>query len=99
MIQKSSLLSSEELTTRLNQDNPYKPGTLVAPRIGYFYPEVSAPPGISPPSLDAPHPYGIILGRCLENNETMGREFYRVRFGGTTYERVHPIELEIINEV
>ena len=33
------------------------------------------------------------------NEEFIGREFYRVRFGDTTYERVHPVQLEIINEV
>ena len=45
------------------------------------------------------HPCGIVLGRSFDRDDYMGREFYRVRFGDTTYERVHPVEMEIINEV
>ena len=44
------------------------------------------------------HPCGIILGPALLN-DYIGREFYRVRFGSTTYEKIHPIQMEIINEV
>ena len=45
------------------------------------------------------HPCGIILGPSRNDNEYVSREFYRVRFGGTTYEKVHPVQMEIINEV
>jgi hypothetical protein len=79
----------------LNNDNPYSPGTLVRARIGYFYPQVSEH---DPVDYDDQHPYGIILGDSFVEDYA-GREFYRVRFGNTTYERVHPIQLEIINEV
>tara|TARA_R100000008_G_C3579111_1_gene167233 strand:- start:664 stop:1365 length:702 start_codon:yes stop_codon:yes gene_type:complete len=78
----------------VEKDNPYKPGTLVAPRLGYFFPEVT--PGQNP---DQEHPCGIILGKEVANEQFIGREFYRVRFGNTTYEKVHPIQMEILNEV
>ena len=45
------------------------------------------------------HPCGIILGKSLVDNDYVGREFYRVRFGNTTYEKVHPVQMEILNEV
>ena len=78
----------------IEKDNPYKPGTLVAPRIGYFFPEVSS--GQAP---DQQHPCGIILGKEIIEDQFIGKEFYRVRFGNTTYEKVHPIQMEILNEV
>ncbi|MCS5550919.1 MAG: hypothetical protein NZ811_05325, partial [Gammaproteobacteria bacterium] len=77
------------------EENPYRPGTLVAPRLGYFYPTVSPPDA----NYLAAHPYGIILGPSLVNDVSAGREFYRVRFGATTYESIHPVQMEIINEV
>jgi len=80
---------------RLSADNPFKPGALVAPRLGYFYPTAGL---TAPATQDTPHPCGIVLGRSVMP-EFVGREFYRVRFGSTTYERVHPIQMEIINEV
>jgi len=133
----------EDFVSLLASDNPYRPGTLVAPRVGYFYPAV-APLGSTMNEIfsrfesevpvrakekkaiedyifrDRPvssaeecvalerfgewtaadaasrHPYGIILGPSFENNKNTGREFYRVRFGETTYERVHPVEMEIL---
>jgi hypothetical protein len=83
----------------LKRDNPYRSGTLVIPRLGYFFPQ--QPPSNTKPVdfLLQDHPCGIILGPSYQNDETAGREFYRVRFGDTTYERVHPVQLEIINEV
>jgi hypothetical protein len=96
MLAKSSGVSLGEFTEIVDQDNPYKPGTLVAPRLGYFYPHDV--PATKPQPLLESHPYGIILGRTPLNDH-MGREFYRVRFAGTTYERVHPVQLEIVNEV
>ena len=83
----------------ISLDNPYKPGTLVAPRLGYFYPVIPPPGTADRPSLDDEHPYGIIIGPSFDNSDFSGREFYRVRFAGTTYERVHPVQMEIINEV
>lgn len=99
MMAKAEKTTSDHLLRQIEKDNPYRAGTLVAPRLGYFYPMAAMPPGISQPDLHTHHPYGIILGPCLENSREMGRQFYRVRFGGTTYERVHPVEMEIINEV
>ena len=86
-----------DLRDLVSHDCPYKPGTLVVPRKGYFYPMVT-PPHKAPLSLQAEHPCGIILGRAFID-DYMGREFYRVRYGETTYERVHPVQMEIINEV
>ena len=45
------------------------------------------------------HPYGIILGRSRDTSSYAGRELYRVNFGGTIYEQVHPVQMEVINEV
>ena len=78
--------------------SPFKPGSLVAPRLGYFYPDFNA--SSFHDRWDDQHPYGIILGPSFDSiDTTVGREFYRVRFGNTTYERVHPVQLEMINEV
>ena len=90
---KMSLL---EMKNKIDADSPYRPGTLVAPRRGYFYPVFD--PAQRIPDKKSEHPCGIILGRSFATSYD-GREFYRVRFGSTTYERVHPIEMEIINEV
>jgi hypothetical protein len=83
--------TKEDLINQVRNDSPYRPGTLVAPKLGYFYPMGTA--------SETPHPYGIILGHSVDNSSYGGREFYRVRFANTTYERVHPVEMEIINEV
>tara|TARA_R110000822_G_scaffold1791_1_gene8304 strand:+ start:878 stop:1609 length:732 start_codon:yes stop_codon:yes gene_type:complete len=84
------------LKDQIFSDNPYVPGTLVAPRIGYFYPDINQ---ARPPSLTDTHPCGLVLGPSFQNNSETGRDFYRVRFGDTTYERVHPVQMEIMNEV
>ena len=99
MMLKNSDLAREDFVKRISEDNPHKPGTLVSARQGYFHPASSA--SQLPPSeeWDKEHPYGIIIGPSFDNNDYAGREFYRVKFGGTTYERVHPVQLEIINEV
>ena len=88
----------EDLMERIRSDNPYKPGTLVAARQGYFYPETLT---TSRATLlyGKEHPYGIIVGSSFNGGGDTGREFYRVKFGATTYERVHPVQMEIINEV
>ena len=64
---------------------------------GYFYPDPMTRPAHY--DEDEKHPYGIILAPSIGNADYCGREFYRVRFGHTTYERVHPVEMEIVNEV
>ena len=47
----------------------------------------------------AAHPVGVVLGRSRDVSPHSGRELYRVSFAETIYEEVHPIQLEIINEV
>lgn len=95
---RNSDLNSEDVRQQINADNRFKPGTLVAPRLGYFYPY--SPNGVANPiERTQEHPCGLILGASFDSGDSYGREFYRVRFGATTYERVHPIQLEIINEV
>ena len=48
---------------------------------------------------EAVHPVGVILGRARNVSPHSGRELYRVSFAETIYEEVHPIQLEVINEV
>jgi len=95
MMLKNGSLEREELNSLISEDSPFKPGTLVAPRLGYFFPERDPR---QPERLESEHPFGIVLGSSLLPDH-LGREFYRVRFGSTTYERVHPVEMEIVNEV
>jgi hypothetical protein len=95
MMLKNTDMAREELEKVLRDDSPFKPGTLVAGRRGYFHPQATA----AVTDFSAEHPCGIILSRSFENNDYSGREFYRVKFGGTTYERVHPVQMEILNEV
>ncbi len=95
ILEKNYHNSEVSFRNALINDNPYKAGTLVRPRAGYFYPEVSDK---NHTDYDVEHPYGIIVGASLTDDH-VGREFYRVRFANTTYERVHPVQLEIINEV
>jgi hypothetical protein len=97
MMARNANYDKDEFHDLILSDSPYKPGTLVAPRRGYFYP-IRDPQQKHNNSSNDEHPCGIILGRSLVD-DYMGREFYRVRFGATTYERVHPIQLEIVNEV
>ena len=47
----------------------------------------------------AVHPVGVILGKSRNISPHSGRELYRVSFAETIYEEVHPIQLEILNEV
>lgn len=94
MMHQNSTSSRQDLEERIRVDSPYRSGTLVAPRLGYFHPEVT-----SPHSGESTHPCGIILGPSFLGENLPGKEFYRVRFADTTYEKVHPVQLEIINEV
>ena len=88
------------LKERLKNDSPYKPGRLVIPRIGYFYPRVPAnkrgSTDLDNRTLDKEHPCGIILSPALLNNDYVSKEFYTVRFGDTTYEKIHPVQMEIV---
>jgi len=92
MMQANGNYTLAQFRSLIEADNPHRPGTLVAPRVGYFYPrtEATVPSGH--------HPCGIILGRGLFDSY-LGKEFYRVQFGDTIYEQVHPVQMEIINEV
>ena len=100
MMLKQSDLSRKDFVKNVRKENPYVPGTLVSARLGYFYPseDLYASEG-KKIDFGQEHPYGIIVGSAFENNDYVGREFYRVRFGATTYERVHPVQMEIVNEV
>ena len=99
MMAKNSHTNTEDFIQKVEKESPYQPGTLVVPRLGYFQPEGDRQKiDKKILSLDQ-HPCGIILGRSVESNTYVPREFYRVRFGDTTYERVHPVQMEIINEV
>lgn len=100
MMAKSDELSLEDFETKIDQDSPYKPGALVAPRLGYFFPYVDTNKINKEVQENSEHPCGIILGRqFMDDHRYVAKEFYRVRFGDTTYERVHPVQMEIINEV
>lgn len=80
----------------IEKDSPYQPGTLVKPREGYFHPDIDPKKLNSDIMADHQHPCGIILGPASGNSDYVNKEFYRVRFGDTTYERVHPVQMEII---
>ena len=96
---KNGNYTKDQLLSQLDSDSPYRPGTLVAPRHGYFFPDIE--PNTVKKELDSQmsHPCGIILGPSLHENKYVDKEFYRVRFGKTTYERIHPVQMEIINEI
>jgi hypothetical protein len=96
-MRKNMNISKKKLHAELERDNPLRPGTLVAPRLGYFYPLPSHPHPL--PRWQEEHPCGVILGAAFDTADYLGRQLYRVRFGGTTYEKVHPAQMEIINEV
>tara|TARA_Y100000592_G_scaffold25630_1_gene40441 strand:- start:3611 stop:4357 length:747 start_codon:yes stop_codon:yes gene_type:complete len=99
---RSSGMSEEKFKQMIAQDNPFKPGCLVAPRLGYFHPDVDWSKSLNKKPgefVNEVHPCGIILGNYLVDNSYAGRELYRVRFGDITYEKVHPVQMEILNEV
>lgn len=99
MMAKSVGCQKDFIKDVIQKDSPYKPGTLVIPRLGYFYPEIDPDKINKSIFYDKAHPCGIVLGRSLPVDSFAGKEFYRVRFGDTTYERIHPVQMEIINEV
>ena len=89
----------DKLIFNIHEDNPYRPGTLVMPRRGYFYPETRHLKLDKDRTSDRQHPCGIIIGPSLTGNQYVSKEFYRVRFGDMTYEKIHPVQMEIVNEV
>ena len=99
LLEKTSDKPGEELRHQIEKDNPCRPGTLVSPRKGYFYPDSGDKTSSRSDNSQEEHPCGIILGSSLSSDDYFGRHFYRVRFGETTYEKVHPVQMEIINEV
>jgi hypothetical protein len=98
MVQNSDYSHAEALEV-INNDNPFRSGTLVAPRLGYFHPNKTLDKINKDKLAYQDHPCGIILGPSPIESEYVTKEFYRVRFGKTTYERIHPVQMEIINEV
>ncbi len=100
MMAKAENLSLDDFERKIEEDSPYKPGALVSPRCGYFFPQIDADKLDKEIAHDKQHPCGIVLGRHFaDDHKYVGKEFYRVRFGDTTYERVHPVQMEILNEV
>jgi len=91
--------TTQDFVRTLQKESPFQPGTLVVPRLGYFHPQLD-PGKLNKEIVEhREHPCGIILGPSLVENDYVAKEFYRVRFGKTTYERIHPVQMEIINEV
>ena len=88
-----------EFQERVKQDSPFKPGALVAPRLGYFHPEIDRDDVMNQEFMKQEHPFGIVISKSHISDDYVAKEFYTVRFGKTTYDRVHPVQLEIINEV
>ena len=99
MMLKNSEHDALKFSEILSRDSPYQPGTLVLPRLGYFYPNLQTDKINKNITEQLQHPCGIVLGPSVVENEYVPKEFYRVRFGNTTYERVHPVQMEVINEV
>ena len=99
MMLKNSEYDEADFRNLIQKDSPYCPGSLVSPRLGYFQPSIEPEKMLKQIGEHKQHPFGIILGRYKEENDYVSREFYRVRFGDTTYERVHPVQMEVINEV
>ena len=96
ILAKNQQLDNQSFKELISKDSPFKPGTLVCPRKGYFYPAMAD----SKTEGSSKHPPGIVLGPSfVGKNDFIGKEFYRVRFGDQTYERVHPVQMEILNEV
>ncbi len=96
MMAKSAGKSVEYIENITELHNPYRPGALVVPKMGYFYPLI---PLGSKSERASDHPCGIVLGKSFLKDMTPNKEFYRIRYGDITYEKVHPIQLEIVNEV
>ncbi len=95
LMAKSEGMDIASLSKIIEEDSPYRPGTLVNPREGYFYPNLPRDK-TETEIMSHHHPCGIILGPAVRDNNYVNKEFYRVRFGDTTYERVHPVQMEII---
>lgn len=91
---ENSTETLDEFSQRINSLSPYKPGTLVSPRLGLFRPMHNDFGG-----QDKEFPYGLIIRREQSKyQELYGRELFTVSFGQYMVENVHPIEMEIIND-
>tara|TARA_R100001510_G_C7653216_1_gene211293 strand:+ start:901 stop:1788 length:888 start_codon:yes stop_codon:yes gene_type:complete len=138
---------TEDYLRYLEEQSPYKPGTLVKPRKGLFFPKLEALSGKMENLVDkyceernisyhkknlsqflsgrriskqleeetlpvfrsffewsksipeAVHPVGVVVGGSRDISPHSGRELYRVSFAETIYEKMHPIQMEIIHEV
>ncbi len=99
MMAHAASISVAELEAQLRMDSPFQPGTLIVPRVGYFHPEIDPNKINNKNKKEEAYPCGLILGPQLIEGKYVSKEFYRVRFGDTTYERVHPVQMEIINEI
>ena len=138
--------SLDEFIEYIKSYTPFRPGTLVAPRLGFFIPRISKLQEkvaelsgkfcqeksmsnrkqelisylsgrdyiTTDKSLlklfndfnewcrgesSAIHPVGVVIGQTRNVSPHSGRELYRVSFAETTYERIHPVQMEIVNEV
>ena len=99
MMAKNSELSYESFVEKVQQDSPYKVGSLVVPKVGYFYPYLGIGKDRDYKIKDTTeHPVGVIISRTAPS-DYVAKEFYQVRFAETTYEKVHPVQLEVINEI
>lgn len=138
--------SLDEFAEYIRSYAPFRPGTLVSPRMGFFVPRISklqdkvadlSAKFCQEKSINnrkqelisylsgrdyittdqnllklfndfnewckeepsAAHPVGIVLGQARDVSPYSGRELYRVSFAETIYEKVHPIQMEVLNEV
>ena len=48
---------------------------------------------------EADHPVGVVIGRSRSTSPYSNKELYRVSFADTIYEDIHPIQMEVLNEV
>lgn len=138
--------SVDEFAEHIRAESPFRPGTLVKPRRGLFFPRLAvfqekidnlvtqfcSENNLNSRSKElktylsgrdyittderlmslfnqfnewceqeptAAHPVGIILGRARDISPHSGRELYRVSFAETIYEDIHPIQMEVLNEI
>ena len=91
---ENSAETLEDFLARVDSLAPFKPGTLVSPRLGLFRPMHN-----DFDDQDKQFPYGLIISREKSKyQELYGRELFTVSFGHYMVENVHPIEMEVIND-
>ena len=108
MMAKNSGLDYESFVAKIEVDNPFSIGSLVVPKLGYFYPKTEDSRIIlgslrgrkeqDRKNDTSQHPVGLIVGNTPVS-DYIGKEFYRVRFADTTYEKVHPVQMEVLSEI